>query len=126
VKRRVLLAEDNLFLTEIMRIVLEALNYDVIVAKNGRQAVEMATSEAPDLIIMDLMMPELDGFQAATQVRMNPKTQTIPVLAISAFTVPGTRERCLACGFDGYIAKPFTVQELKGAIEKILKERSTY
>lgn len=93
-KRRILLAEDNLFLTEIMQIELEALNYDVIVAKNGRQAVEMARSEAPDLIIMDLIMPELDGFQTATQVRMNPKTQAIPILAITAFTVPGARERC--------------------------------
>ena len=68
-KRRVLLAEDNSVLNEIMQIELKALNYDVIVAKNGREALEMATSKSADLIIMDLMMPELDGFQAASEIR---------------------------------------------------------
>jgi CheY-like chemotaxis protein len=123
VKRRVLLAEDNSVLNEIIQIELKALDYDVIVATNGREALEMATSKEADLIIMDLMMPELDGFQAASQIRRNPKTQATPMLAITGFTVTEAREKCLASGFDDCIAKPFTFPELKGVIEKTLKER---
>ena len=123
-KRRLLLAEDNLFLSEIMQKELEALNYDVKVAKNGLEAVEMAISETPDVIIMDLMMPGLDGFEAASKIRRNPKTRTIPMLATTAITVTGARERCLASGFDDCISKPFTFWELRVAVEEIFKRRS--
>ncbi len=123
-KRRVLVAEDNLFLSEIMQKELEGLNYYVAVASNGLEAVKMATSEIPDLIIMDLMMPELDGFEAASQIRQNPKTQAIPLLAVTALLAPDIRKRCLASGFDDYIVKPFTSSELEAAIKKILKRQT--
>jgi len=123
-KRRVLVAEDNLFLSEIMQKELEGLNYYVAVARNGLEAVKMATSEIPDLIIMDLMMPELDGFEAASQIRRNPKTQAIPLLAVTALLAPDIRKRCLASGFDDYIVKPFTSAELEAAIKKILKRQT--
>jgi len=123
-KRRVLVAEDNLFLSEIMQKELEGLNYYVAVASNGLEAVKMATAEIPDLIIMDLMMPELDGFEAASQIRRNPKTQAIPLLAVTALLAPDIRKRCLASGFDDYIVKPFTSSELEAAIKKILKRQT--
>jgi two-component system, sensor histidine kinase and response regulator len=123
-KRRVLVVEDNLFLSEIMQKELEGLNYYVAVARNGSEAVKMATSEIPDLIIMDLMMPELDGFEAAFQIRQNPKTQAIPLLAVTALLAPDTRKRCLESGFDDYIVKPFTSSELEAAIKKILKRQT--
>jgi CheY-like chemotaxis protein len=123
-KRRVLVAEDNSFLSEIMQKELEGLNYCVAVASNGSEAVKMATSEIPDLIIMDLMMPELDGFEAASQIRRNPKTQAIPLLAVTALLAPDIRKKCLASGFDDTIVKPFTSSELEAAIKKILKRQT--
>jgi CheY-like chemotaxis protein len=124
-KRRVLVAEDNSFLSEIMQKELEALKYEVTVASNGSEAVKMAASEIPDFIIMDLTMPELDGFEAASEIRRNPKTQAIPLLAVTALLAPEIQRRCLAGGFDGCIVKPFTAWELDAAIKKILKPQTT-
>lgn len=123
-KKRILLVEDNLATVDVMRQELEFLGYDVTVAKNGIEAVEMASSELPDLIVMDIRMPKMDGLQAASRIRKDPKTQAIPILAATAKALPGDRERCLAGGCDGYIAKPFTYKELGDAIKRLLKERS--
>jgi CheY-like chemotaxis protein len=123
-KRRILVAEDNLFLGEIIQKELEALKYDVTVASNGLEAVKMATSDLPDFIIMDLTMPGLDGFEAAAAIRGNPKTQAIPLLAVTALLGPDIRRKSLASGFDGCIVKPFTAWELDAAIKKILTART--
>lgn len=123
-KKRVLLVEDNLATVDVMRQELEFLGYDVTVAKNGIEAVEMASSELPDLIVMDIRMPKMDGFQAAGQIRGNPKTQAIPILAATAKALPGDREKCLQSGCDDYLAKPFTHRELGAVIERLLKRSS--
>lgn len=123
-KKRILLVEDNVATVDVMRQELGFLGYDVTVAKNGIEAVEMASSELPDLIVMDIRMPKMDGLQAASRIRKNPKTQAIAILAATAKALPGDREKCLANGCDGYIAKPFTYKELGAAVEKLLKERS--
>ncbi|MGH7828888.1 MAG: response regulator [Candidatus Binatia bacterium] len=122
-KQRILLVEDNPGTIDVMRQELEVLGYDVTVAKNGMEAVEMATSLIPDLIVMDIIIPKIDGLQAATQIRKNPQTQAIPILAATAMAMPGDREKCLAGGCDGYIAKPFTYRELGAAIQKLLDKR---
>lgn len=123
-KKRILLVEDNLATVDVMRQELEFLGYDVTVAKNGIEAVEMASSELPDLIVMDIRMPKMDGFQAASRIRRNPKTQAIPILAATAKALPGDREKCLQSGCDDYLAKPFTHRELGAVIEKLLKRSS--
>lgn len=123
-KKRVLLVEDNVATVDVMRQELEFLGYEVTVAENGVEAVEMAISNLPDLIVMDIRMPKMDGLQAASRIRKNPKTQAIPILAATAKALPGDREQCLASGCDGYIAKPFTHKELGAAIKKLLKEQS--
>jgi len=122
-KQRILLVEDNPGTIDVMRQELEVLGYDVTIAKNGMEAVEMATSLIPDLIVMDIIIPKIDGLQAATQIRKNPQTQAIPILAATAMAMPGDREKCLAGGCDGYIAKPFTYRELGAAIQKLLDKR---
>lgn len=122
-KQRILLVEDNPGTIDVMRQELEVLGYDVTVAKNGVEAVEMATTLLPDLIVMDIIIPKMDGLQAATQIRQNSKTQAIPILAATAMAMPGDREKCLAGGCDGYIAKPFTYRELGAAIQKLLDKR---
>lgn len=120
-KTRILLVEDNPATMEVMQQELEVLGYDVAVAKDGAEAVEIANSELPDLIIMDILMPKMDGNEAATQIRKDPKTQEIPILAATAKALPEDRERCLASGCDDYIAKPFSYRELHTAIERLLK-----
>lgn len=123
-KKRVLLAEDHPETIEVMQQELEVLGYDVVVAQNGQEAVEKATAEAPDLIVMDMIMPRMDGFQAATRIRQDPKTRDIPILAATALARPGDREKCLESGCSGYIAKPFTHRQLGAAIDRLFEARS--
>jgi two-component system, cell cycle response regulator DivK len=120
--KRILLVEDNEATVEVVQKELEMLGYEVIVAKNGLQAVEMAGSVLPDLIVMDVLMPKMDGLQAASEIKDNPKTRAIPILAATAKAVSGDRERCLANGCDSYLAKPFTHLQLDAAIKRLLKE----
>ena len=120
-KKRVLLVEDNAATIEVMQQELELLGYEVMVAKNGGKAVEMASLEVPDLIVMDILMPKMDGLEAASRIRNSPQTQSIPILAATAKAMPGDREKCLAGSCDDYIAKPFTHKELDAAIKNLLK-----
>jgi CheY-like chemotaxis protein len=123
-KTKILLVEDNPATMEVMHQELEVLGYDVAIARDGAEAVEMAGSELPDLIIMDMLMPKMDGGEAAARIRKNPKTQAIPILAATAKALPEDRDICLASGCDDYIAKPFSYRELHAAIEKLLKRQS--
>jgi len=122
-KRRVLLAEDHPGTIEVMQTELEVLGYEVVVAQDGQEAVEKAATESPDLIVMDIIMPKLDGFQATARIRENPRTKDIPILAATALARPGDREKCLESGCDGYIAKPFTHRQLGAAIDRLFETR---
>ena len=121
-KKRILLAEDNEETLEVAQKQLELLGYDVIVARNGVEAVEKASSELPDLIVIDISMPVMDGLQAASQIKANSRTQSIPILAATARAVSGDKEKCLASGCDDYLAKPYTHRALGAAIERLLKD----
>lgn len=123
-KKRILLVEDHEATVEVMRTELELLGYNVITATDGDKAVEIAASGCPDLIVMDMAMPKMDGFQAASEIRKNPKTQDIPILAATAKAMTGDREKCLAAGCDAYLAKPFTYKELGSHIDALLKQKS--
>jgi two-component system, cell cycle response regulator DivK len=121
--KKVLLVEDNLSTVDVLEKALQYLGYEVRVAKNGLEAVKMAVSELPDLVVMDIMLPELDGFEATRRLRENPSTRDVPILAATAKTMPGDKERCLAAGCDSYIAKPFDHRELRNAINSAFKGR---
>lgn len=123
-KKRVLLAEDHPETIEVMQQELEVLGYEVVVAQDGIEAVEKAVKEPPDVIVMDMIMPKMDGFQATSSIRQNPKTKNIPILAATALARPGDREKCLESGCDGYLAKPFTHKQLGAAIHKVLEIRT--
>jgi two-component system cell cycle response regulator DivK len=118
--KRILIVEDHQDMVEVLEHELKSLGYESMTAKNGLEAIELAQSETPDVIIMDIMLPKLNGFEATLQIRKNPQTQFIPILAATAKALPGDREQCLKAGCDGYIAKPFTRLELGQAIVKLL------
>ena len=123
-KTKILLVEDNPATMEVVHQELEVLGYDVAIARDGAEAVELAGSELPDLIIMDMLMPKMNGGEATARIRKNPKTKAIPILAATAKALPEDRDKCLASGCDDYIAKPFSYRELHAAIEKLLKRQS--
>ena len=121
-KRKILLVEDNPATVDIIQTELEFLGYDSAIAENGQKAVDLAATYRPDLIVMDISLPKIDGLEATTLIRNNSKTQNIPILAATARALPGDREKCIQAGCDDYIAKPFTHRELGEAIKKLLKE----
>ena len=121
-ERRILVAEDNIYLSEFMKMSLEHLGYEVRLANDGVEAMKLAMAWHPDLVIVDIMMPNLDGFQLVSLMRKNPHTQSIKMLATTA--AASTRRQCLTRGFDGYICKPFTTKELEAEIKKVLQEPS--
>lgn len=121
-KKKVLLVEDNPATIDVLQKELAFLGYDVVVAEDGKQAVEKAASLLPDMIIMDISLPKMDGLEATAAIRKNPKTQPIPILAATARALPGDKEKCIQAGCDDYLAKPFSHRELGAAIKKLLKE----
>jgi two-component system cell cycle response regulator DivK len=118
---RILLVEDDPGTVELMQQELEVLGYEVTVAENGVEAVNMAISQLPDLIVMDIRLPKMDGLRASTLIRDNPNTGNIPILAATVNALAGDREKCLEAGCNDYIAKPFTHRELGAAIKRLLK-----
>jgi two-component system, cell cycle response regulator DivK len=120
--KKILLVEDNSATIDVMQMELTALGYESVVAQDGAAGIDMAVSEAPDLIIMDISLPKIAGTEAASIIRKNPKTRSIPILAATAGAMPGDKQKCLESGCDDYIAKPFTHHELGAAIKKLLKD----
>lgn len=117
---RILLAEDNE--TNILTILsyLEAHDFQVMLARNGIEAVQMAKRHQPNLILMDIQMPDMDGLEATRQLRADPETSQIPVIALTALTMPGDRERCLEAGAIDYLAKPVRLKQLLELIHQYL------
>jgi two-component system cell cycle response regulator DivK len=113
---RILVVEDNALNMKLFRDVLVATGYRTLEATTGGEAVELATEHAPDLVLMDIQLPDLGGVQALGRLRANERTAAIPVLALTAQAMDGDRERFLAAGFDGYLSKPVNVRELIGTV----------
>jgi len=110
--------EDNEKNMKLFRDVLSATGYRTLEATTGGEAVELATEQAPDLVLMDIQMPGVDGVEALRRLRADERTAAIPVLAVTAQAMQGDRERFLAEGFDGYLSKPVNVRELIGAVRR--------
>ena len=123
-KSLILVVEDNETTRDLVQTQLTFLDYRVTTAKNGAEAVAKAIAELPDLIVMDIQMPVMDGLQAASQIRKEPTTQVIPILAATAKTMSGDKQKCLDSGCNDYIAKPFTHKQLQIAVEKLLSKPS--
>lgn len=109
-KGRILIVEDNMDNYELVRFMLERAGYDVFLAVNGRDGVDAARLQKPDLILMDLGMPEMDGWTASRKLKSDETTKSIPLYALSAHTLPQDRKRAMQAGCDGYLTKPIHVQ----------------
>ena len=109
---QILVVEDNEKNMKLFRDVLAATGFRTLEATTGGEAVDMASEHTPDLVLMDIQLPDLDGVQALRRLRANERTAAIPVLALTAQAMRGDRERFLAEGFDGYVSKPVNVREL--------------
>ncbi len=105
---------------DLVQTILEHLGYVPIVAVTGKQGVNLAASQLPDLILLDISLPDMDGITVACQIRQNQKTHSIPILATTGKVSFEDRERCLNHGCDDYIAKPYTPKQLASRIEKLL------
>ncbi len=126
-KKKILIVEDDLDIVDLLQSQVKALGHDSIVAGNGKQAVDMATSQLPHLILMDIMLPVMDGLDATRQIRQNPKTSSIPIIAVTALSSRRDKEKCLQSGCDDSLSKPFTKftrLQLGSRIEKLLKQDS--
>ena len=115
---QILVVEDNEKNMKLFRDVLVATGFRTLEATTASEAVELASEHTPDLVLMDIQLPDLNGVEALHLLRANERTATIPVLALTAQAMRGDRERFLAEGFDGYLSKPVNVQELIGVVRE--------
>lgn len=112
----VLIVEDNVKNLELVQDILEFRGFRTLAASNGRDAVELARLHQPDLVLMDIQLPDLDGISALRQLRSEARTGAIPVVALTAFAMTEDRGRFLEAGFDGYLAKPIDVRTLPDTV----------
>ena len=117
---RILVAEDNPTNLSLMEYLLRAYGYAVLTAADGELAVEQARREVPDVILMDIQMPRLNGYEAAARLKQIPALSAIPIVAVTALAMVGDREAILARGFDGYIAKPITPEAFVPQVEAFI------
>jgi CheY-like chemotaxis protein len=123
--KKVLIIEDHPDMRELLTWQIELMGYVPIAVNRGKEGVEKALSEKPKLIIMDIMMPGMDGWQATRELRANAETKDIPILAATALFRDADLKSCLDAGCNGYIVKPFTFQELQGKVRELIPAADT-
>jgi two-component system, cell cycle response regulator DivK len=120
---RILLVEDNEMNRDMLSRRLIRKKYEVLVAVDGGEGVAMARSEAPDLILMDMSLPIIDGWEATRQLKANPETKAIPIIALTAHAMSGDREKAMEAGCDDYDTKPIELPRLLTKIEALLEKK---
>lgn len=119
-KARILVVEDNMDNYELVRFVLERAGYDVFLAVNGRDGVDAARAQKPNLILMDLGMPEMDGWIAIEKLKADDVTKAIPLYALTAHTLPHDRKKAIKAGCDGFVPKPIHMKNFVDVVEQAL------
>lgn len=119
----ILYVEDNFDNRMLVRRVLEAEGYRVIEAENGTQGIERIRAETPDLVLMDINLPEVDGYEVTRRFKRLPAMTKVPVIAMTANVMKGDREKTLAAGCDGYIPKPIDIDALPDQIARFLRKK---
>jgi CheY-like chemotaxis protein len=120
-KKRILICDDDPVILRLLQVNLELEGYEPLLAHHGEQAVEVATAERPDLVILDIMMPRMDGYEACQHLKANDSTKDIPVIFLSAKAQPSDVERGKSFGVAEYLTKPFDPTELLEVVERLAR-----
>ena len=118
--KTILIVEDEPRNLKLLRDLLQRFGYEILEALDGEQGVKLAGEKIPDLILMDIMMPKMDGLEATRIIKADTKTKHIPIIALTSYAMKGDREKTIEAGCDGYIAKPIDIKEVLKAIEHYL------
>ena len=119
---QILVIEDNALNLKLVRDVLQYAGYDVVEAHSGEEGVQLAGERTPDLVLMDLQLPGIDGAEALRQIREREPAKAVPVIAVTAFAMKNDQERASLAGFDGYLAKPINVRAFPSQIRAFLAD----
>jgi two-component system, cell cycle response regulator DivK len=122
---KVLIAEDNAINRELLRELLEMRGYSVVEACDGQEALNVIEQTNPDLLLLDIGMPVLDGFALIRKIRETSRLATLPVVAVTAYAMQGDRDKILNSGFDGYLSKPIDAIALAAELERLLVKRAS-
>ena len=118
--KTILIVEDEPRNLKLLRDLLQRFGYEILEAQDGEQGVKIAGEKIPNLILMDIMMPKMDGLEATRIIKADIKTKHIPIIALTSYAMKGDRERTIEAGCDGYIAKPIDIKEVLKTIEHYL------
>lgn len=118
--KKILIIEDNEKNLKLFSVIIKSLGYEILTAMNGEEGVKMAKENAPDLILMDIQMPVMDGITALNMLRADERTRNIPVIALTSYAMAGDKEKFLGFGFSDYISKPIEVNKFSDVIKSIL------
>ena len=121
---KILLVEDNEMNRDMLSRRLERKGFEVVIAVDGKAGIDMASSSNPDIILMDLSLPVIDGWEATRQIKADPAMQSIPVIALTAHAMAGDEQKALEAGCDDYDTKPIDLSRLLGKIENLLASRT--
>lgn len=119
--RKILIVEDNQDSRELAVKVLKNKGYQTIEASDGEEALEKASAEKPDLILLDISIPKIDGYEVAKRLKSDEELKDIPIVALTAHAMKGDREKVIVAGFEGYISKPINVRELPDQVRSYLR-----
>ena len=122
-KEKILIVEDNPLNMRLIEMVLGVKNYTLLKATSGEEAVDVAIRERPNLIIMDINLPGITGFEVSKKLRKNPVFNHTPIIAITAYAMKGDKERIIEAGCDAYLSKPIDTRELPGKVTEMLLRR---
>ncbi|MFQ5853187.1 MAG: response regulator [Candidatus Binatia bacterium] len=117
---KILVVDDHKDGLELLQLQLQSLGWEAIPARSGREALEKIKSVRPSLIVLNMLMPEMNGFEVARSLKKDPSYRDIPILAATGLAMPGDQERCLEAGCDDYIPKPFTHRDLQERLTRLL------
>ena len=118
--KRILVVEDHEDNRQILRDLLGSVGYDMLEAVDGEAAVKMAEAERPDLILMDIQLPVLDGYEATRQIKANPALRAIPIIVVTSYALSGDESKARAAGCDAYVTKPYSPRQLLAKIREFL------
>ena len=120
--KRVLVIEDTEDNRQIIRDLLTSFDYELIEAADGAEGVAMAQSQRPDLILMDIQLPQMDGYEATRRIRAIPELARVPIIAVTSYALSGDEAKTREAGCDGYVAKPFSPRQLLAKVREFLPE----